>query len=132
MSSSSPRNANSRSKSSSSAESRKRTQEVETGEAGEEQVGPAAEAPGGATAAQLESSALEAADQGVRDAASPPDRSTDEDREPAIAAPVEESADPTESSPLGREILGAARDLEGDWTPEATPAGSTPSTPLEM
>jgi hypothetical protein len=70
----------------------------------------------------------------------------DADKSPAAEAAKESSAtdDPAESSapqpsnggessPLGREIMGAAQDLEGDWAPESKEVpGAAPSSPLEM
>jgi hypothetical protein len=116
MSSSSPRNANSRSKSS-HASARKRTQEVETAEPGE--VTEAIVPPPGATAADLATSALDAATGS-----------------PAGPRPDELSSNGSENSPLGREILGAAEDMAGDWSPEPPegrpPGGPPPATPLEM
>jgi hypothetical protein len=159
MSSSSPRNANSRSKSS-PAEPRKRTQEVETGEGSDGANGEAGQpadpivAPEGATPAELATSALDAADQALRDAderdqvgdSDGDDRDDENDQEQASGATGTDSASsgadesssqerPTasESSPLGREILGAAQDLEGDWVPGSQPPpGASPTSPLEM
>jgi hypothetical protein len=124
MSSSSPRNANSRSKS--LAEGRKRTQEVETGEEGAPDSGHAITAPEGATAADLATSALDAA---AGAPAQLDDVRPDEGPTGVEAAAPEPTGE--ESSPLGREILGAAEDMAGEWAP-APPAGSEPSTPLEM
>jgi hypothetical protein len=124
MSSSSPRNANSRSKS--STVGRKRTQEVETGEEGlPESAGQAISAPEGATAAQLATSALDAA------AGAEAEPRADEG---PTGVDVHRAPEPeVESSPLGREILGAAEDMAGAWVPEPRPsAGAAPATPLEM
>ena len=124
MSSSSPRNANSRSKSS-LTEGRKRTQEVETGDEGAPvHAAEAISAPEGATAADLATSALDAAAGQPAEARDEGPTGVDPRNEPPINA---------ESSPLGREILGAAEDMAGDWVPEARPAaGATPATPLEL
>jgi hypothetical protein len=161
MSSSSPRNANSRSKAS-LTESRKRTQEVETGEGSEGRPGEAvaiAPAPG-ATPAQLATSALDAADQAVRavstgsatglaeadaDAKAEtegnvgdgpdagPARAGGEPRKESDAESGVESFVGSEASPLGREILGAAQDMAGEWAPEPRPVpGAAPATPLEL
>ena len=124
MSSSSPRNANSRSKSS-SGEGRKRTQEVETGEGDGQPATEKITPPAAATAAEHATSALDAA----AGAASEPRP----DEAAAPAGPGVRLIVGPETSPLGREIMGAAQDMAGDWVPEAQPVtAAAPSTPLEM
>ncbi len=153
MSSSSPRNANSRSKAS-PAESRKRTQEVETGD-GKEGLpagSPEAITPSpGATAAELATSALDAAAGEARVADEVPttvgSAAADLAPEARPAEPAEEARTPeprevesvesfvgSESSPLGREILGAAQDMEGEWSPEPPRPvpGAAPASALEL
>ena len=142
MSSSSHRNANSRGKASSS-QPRKRTQEVETGDGAEADLaGDPSEAltpPEGATAAQLASSALDVADHAVRAGAiggshgaeNPTDGSSSSSSSSATPE-VESFVGATENSPLGREIMGAAEDMAGDFTPEPRPSPGPSATPLEM
>jgi hypothetical protein len=135
MSSSPPRKSHS-SRSKASAPPRKRTQEIATGDgfqradegglqdALEPRRSGAVASSDLPTAVELASSALDAADQPLRDPDSTPT--------PEQAASEQSFAPETEASPLGRAILGA-EDMSGDWRGKMPAApGSAPSTPLEM